>query len=506
MSFRDYSLTPASNTELADGTYVGPNMLRNKVRPAIQQLMADGKELATYVDTQISIYDAALSSLAGSESRFRTKADALASLAAIDDGAFIYVFVDESKNDTWSVYQKVGLSLEYVFSIATTSAEASVLSDGVLFDTARTDHNFNQLIYTGSAELTVSTTDVAFNSAALVNQVMEVPSSDGVTPLYYCFDHWEVDATFTVNAFTTLDGVGANGVEVGGRYYVPSVADGIWGMEIIPHPSSTSSQLALAITGGSLLEYTASNLTAPKTVRVRYRHNLTTNTVTHIANFDGGADVSLTEPYGSGAYVPPISFVSPAIRWLKGNMVCTALKFSADYPNAKYAIVGDSNAVSTTTPRSDGYAHRLRVDYPDDVLLAAAGGTTTTDWVDMIESVTLMKPRYAFVCLGVNDFILTTPLATVQANYTEIVEALIDADIIPIVLATPPHGNANVPLLNAWLADQDWRFIDIYAALKNPASTALAAANDSGDGIHWNATGHDVVYDMIAAYITAQAL
>jgi hypothetical protein len=46
MAFRDYSLTPASNTELSDGTYIGPNMLRNKVRPAFQQIAADGKALA----------------------------------------------------------------------------------------------------------------------------------------------------------------------------------------------------------------------------------------------------------------------------------------------------------------------------------------------------------------------------------------------------------------------------------------------------------------------------
>lgn len=50
MSFRDYSTAPASNTTLADGTYVGPNMLRNKVRPALQQIMADGKALADEFD------------------------------------------------------------------------------------------------------------------------------------------------------------------------------------------------------------------------------------------------------------------------------------------------------------------------------------------------------------------------------------------------------------------------------------------------------------------------
>lgn len=51
MAFKDYSTTPASNTNLADGTYIGPNMFRNKVRPALQQLAADGKALADDVAT-----------------------------------------------------------------------------------------------------------------------------------------------------------------------------------------------------------------------------------------------------------------------------------------------------------------------------------------------------------------------------------------------------------------------------------------------------------------------
>jgi hypothetical protein len=46
MAFKDYSNTPADNTALGDGTYIGPDMLRNKVRPALQQIAADGKELA----------------------------------------------------------------------------------------------------------------------------------------------------------------------------------------------------------------------------------------------------------------------------------------------------------------------------------------------------------------------------------------------------------------------------------------------------------------------------
>jgi hypothetical protein len=55
MAFKDYFKTPADNTALGDGTYIGPDMLRNKVRPALQQIAADGKDLADTVQDRIDL-------------------------------------------------------------------------------------------------------------------------------------------------------------------------------------------------------------------------------------------------------------------------------------------------------------------------------------------------------------------------------------------------------------------------------------------------------------------
>ena len=46
MPFKDYNLNPSANTEIGDGLFIGPNMDRNNVRPALQQIAADGKELS----------------------------------------------------------------------------------------------------------------------------------------------------------------------------------------------------------------------------------------------------------------------------------------------------------------------------------------------------------------------------------------------------------------------------------------------------------------------------
>lgn len=45
MAFKDYSLTPASNTAIGEDTFIGPNMPRDNVRPALQQIAADGRDL-----------------------------------------------------------------------------------------------------------------------------------------------------------------------------------------------------------------------------------------------------------------------------------------------------------------------------------------------------------------------------------------------------------------------------------------------------------------------------
>jgi hypothetical protein len=45
MAFNDYSTTPASNTTIGEDTFIGPNMPRDNVRPALQQLASDGRGL-----------------------------------------------------------------------------------------------------------------------------------------------------------------------------------------------------------------------------------------------------------------------------------------------------------------------------------------------------------------------------------------------------------------------------------------------------------------------------
>ena len=53
MAFQDYSTNPAANTTVGDATFIGPNMPRDNVRPALQQLAADGRTLYNQYATGI---------------------------------------------------------------------------------------------------------------------------------------------------------------------------------------------------------------------------------------------------------------------------------------------------------------------------------------------------------------------------------------------------------------------------------------------------------------------
>ncbi len=54
MAFEDYSTNPGLNTIIGDDTFIGPNMPRDNVRPALQQLAADGRGLYDTVNTLAS--------------------------------------------------------------------------------------------------------------------------------------------------------------------------------------------------------------------------------------------------------------------------------------------------------------------------------------------------------------------------------------------------------------------------------------------------------------------
>lgn len=118
----------------------------------------------------------------------------------------------------------------------------------------------------------------------------------------------------------------------------------------------------------------------------------------------------------------------------------------------------------------------------------------------------------AVVLAGTNG---QSTLAAQYASLTGIYGALSAAGIRPILCTIPPQGFgaatnvANVLTLNAWIKryarKNNLPVIDVFAALVNPATGAMQAAYDGGDGIHpYTAAGAAALGRAVAQGIREQ--
>lgn len=81
-------------------------------------VMVDGKVEAQDPLVLVSNYLTSLASLGEASNIYRTKALATAAVAGVTEGAFVQVLVDETRSDSWAIYQKVAGVLDYVSSLS----------------------------------------------------------------------------------------------------------------------------------------------------------------------------------------------------------------------------------------------------------------------------------------------------------------------------------------------------------------------------------------------------
>ncbi len=113
---------------------------------------------------------------------------------------------------------------------------------------------------------------------------------------------------------------------------------------------------------------------------------------------------------------------------------------------------------------------------------------------------------YTVIQGGVNDAVAGETLADIKTALTSIVTSATTGGLTTLVMGmTPWKNNVNwtsalqtlTDDYNTWLAAQasiqGFTYLDIYTALEDPGTDELLAANDSGDGLHPNATGDAIV-------------
>lgn len=392
-------------------------------------------------------------------------------------------------------------------TVAAPSAGSPVLvpsATGVFFDTAAGD-TFTGAKFSAASDatLTVAATTLTFVNAGAAKALdCVIKDSAGLTG-QFCFDDFTVDATYTINSFVAADDSGVfTGLvdDFGGGY------DALYASLLKAHPGSAAQILGAIWNANAPLTTDAGGgfAFAGATV-VRSQYKRTGNIATHTLTYPATADrtMTVTQVFAATSYETPRLFSTAGLQFVRGDMVCTALKVSAGYTNANYAFIGDSLTQGRlATTYADGFVSKLRALYPDDVLSAGAPSATTANWTTRLAPVIDMAPRYAFICLGVNDLATGRALVDIYADYTSIVSQVQAAGITPVVISVPPTNNGNTTTLNAWLSSQGWTYVDIYSLLVGTGS-ALNAAYDSGDGTHWNSAGHNVVYGAISSAISA---
>lgn len=376
---------------------------------------------------------------------------------------------------------------------------------GVFFDTAAGDlfTDTTKFVAASDATLTVGGKTLTFNNSGAAKALdCYIKDSAGNTG-QFCFDNFTVDATYTVNSFVAADD---NGVFTG---LVDDAGGGIYWLYaslLKAHPGSVAQILgALWNTGAQLTTDGGGGFAFGGATVVRSQYSRVGNIATHTLTYPATADrtMTVTQVFAATSYETPRLFSTAGLRFCRGNIVCTNLKVSAGYANANYAFIGDSLTQGRNAAvYADGFVSKLRVLYPNDVINAGAPSATTANWKTRLRPVIDLAPRYAFICLGTNDLNSGRALVDIYADYKNIVSQIQAAGITPIVISVPPFNNGNVPTLNAWLSAQGWTYIDIYNLLVG-TGTKLNAAYDSGDGLHWNSAGHNVVYGAVSSAIAA---
>lgn len=156
-----------------------------------------------------------------------------------------------------------------------------------------------------------------------------------------------------------------------------------------------------------------------------------------------------------------------------------------------------------------GYTNQAMVFHGHGV----AGATLKTEIAANL-SADIGSYPYRFVVLqgGVNDINGGDTLSTIQSSLNALIATVRAASAKIVILNVAPWKNAvawssaeqtttdsyNTWLASAYAGQTDIRVVDMYSALGSSADPqAMAAAYDSGDGLHPNTAGSDVIASLV---------
>jgi len=380
---------------------------------------------------------------------------------------------------------------------------AAPVEDLILFDSTAGGNFSTAFDYPSDATLTVNSGSIAFaNTGAAKNLRVALKGQSGAV-LHHGLSHIQIDVTVQVSAYPAVDIVGA---EVGFHSGRPTL-DWFYGTQFKAHPATTTSSLYWTILTGyspRRLGSSGVGLSSPATVVMRIA--LDGASLVNRYAINGGAeinnDMALTLTATSDE-LPRLFSDAGGITLRRGTFTVTAMKVTAPMSkNAPYFLVGDSITQGRhASTYADGWGMRLRTANPNKVVISAAPSATALEWSTRLDMVLQATPRRVFIMLGVNDIGGGATLSDFQTRMNSILSQLDAASIPAVLCAITPTNSAPTPSFNAWMAGLGRPYIDTYTPLAT--GNALNATYSSGDGIHPNSAGMQVIANTVQAAITA---
>lgn len=455
-------------------------------------------------------YVSALVSMGSVDAVYRSKATAMAMSGGVAADAFVSVLTDETKAGQWAIYQKKFGLLEYVTTVGTTVDPGVELgtATGVFYNSAETP--FTALSFPVNAALTVNSGNVLFDSATTLELDLLVKDGTGAV-LEQCFDYVKIEADVTL---TSYPAAGVPGTIVNMEH----VLSGIMGLDLAAHGGTALQTIPALLANNSVIE-SAGGIVLGAGLDVTVVLERLGNVLRATLSRTGEADIVYEEilTYATNDHELPRLFNRLGVQFRTGNSEVTRLVASALFPNADKAFVGDSLTQGRfTTQYSEGFAQLHRADSVTvakplgDVLVAGAPSATTADWLARVDPLIQMAPRKVNLMLGTNDILLARATLAFQNDYSDFLDALVAAGIIPIINAIPPCGSALAPTWNTWLEGLGFRFIDTNTPLLAVGSTInmnpAYVTTPGVDEVHPNTAGNLVIYNTQKDYYTAEGI
>lgn len=167
----------------------------------------------------------------------------------------------------------------------------------------------------------------------------------------------------------------------------------------------------------------------------------------------------------------------------------------------RIACVGDSITEGFADPNNWPYLLKARLGGDWQVVKQGVGGDKTADMLARVDKSLALNPHFVIILGGTNDLANgDVPLATTQANISEMCTRVESYGAVPVLCTVPPNSFSleQRDILNAWIAEyansKGYDLIDFYSVIDNPSnpghSNPLLVMSD---GLHPNVAGYSAM-------------